>query len=343
MRGPQGVWIQNGRLYVADTQNNRVLIYNHIPTSNGAAADVVLGQPNMTTFVEPDLTQQQNSVTATQLLNPVSVSSDGNRLYVTDLGYNRVLIYNSIPTTNGAAADVAVGQPNLTSSVANYGFSTDPNDTTAKQTPVLCTVSNGTDTNSNPTYPSSCNATLNFPRFVLAANNRLFIADGGNDRVLVFNTIPTQSGASADLVIGQIGGSVNQASDAADSLRTPMSMAWDGTNLYVSDAYNRRITVYSMGENTVPYAGVRNSASLDIVARGRVTLTGGIQAGDAININIGGTTTTDSSGYSDGDGRSGLQIYGGCRGYPEHDRDEPCRADQRRQQRRWRYQRLRYA
>ncbi len=296
MRGPQGVWIQNGRLYVADTQNNRVLIYNHIPTSNGAAADVVLGQPNMTTFVEPDLTQQQNSVTATQLLNPVSVSSDGNRLYVTDLGYNRVLIYNSIPTTNGAAADVAVGQPNLTSSVANYGFSTDPNDTTAKQTPVLCTVSNGTDANSNPTYPSSCNATLNFPRFVLAANNRLFIADGGNDRVLIYNTIPTQSGASADLVIGQIGGSVNQASDAADSLRTPMSLAWDGTNLYVSDAYNRRITVYSMGENTVPYAGVRNSASLDIVARGRVTLSGGIQAGDAININIGGTTTTDSAG-----------------------------------------------
>jgi len=51
---PQGVWIQNGKLYVADTQNNRVLIYNSIPTANGAAADVVLGAPNFTTFVEPD-------------------------------------------------------------------------------------------------------------------------------------------------------------------------------------------------------------------------------------------------------------------------------------------------
>ena len=163
---------------------------------------------------------------------------------------------------------------------------------------MLCTVSNGTDTNNNPTYPASCNATLNFPRFVLAAGNRLFIADGGNDRVLVFNKIPTQSGASADFVIGQIGGSVNQASDAADSLRTPMSLAWDGTNLYVSDAYNRRITVYSMGENTIPYAGVRNSASLDIVARGRVTIAGGIQAGDVVKINIGGTQSTDSAGQS---------------------------------------------
>ena len=298
MRGPQGVWIQNGRLYVADTQNNRVLIWNRIPTTNGTAADVVLGQPDFTTVVEPDLTQQKNNVTASQLLNPVAVSSDGIHLFVTDLGYNRVLIYNSIPTTNGAAADVAVGQPDMVSSIANNAYSTDPNDTTNKQTPVLCQVSNGTDSNNNPTYPASCNATLNFPRFALAAGNRLFIADGGNDRVLVYNTIPTQNGAPADLVIGQIGGSVNQASDAADSLRTPMSLAWDGTNLYVSDAYNRRITVYSMGENTIPYTGVRNSASLDIVARGRVTLAGGIQAGDILKINIGGTSSTDSAGNS---------------------------------------------
>ena len=166
MRGPQGVWIQNGRLYVADTQNNRVLIFNRIPTSNGAAADVVLGQPDFTTFVEPDLTQQKNDVTAKQLLNPVAVSSDGVHLFVTDLGYNRVLIWNSIPTANGQAADVAVGQPDLVSSVANYGFKTDPADTTVppKQTPVLCPVSNGTDVNSNLTYPNSCNATLSFPR-----------------------------------------------------------------------------------------------------------------------------------------------------------------------------------
>ena len=104
---------------MADTQNNRVLIYNHIPTTNGAAADVVLGQPNFTTFVEPDLTQQKNNVTASQLLNPVAVSSDGIHLFVTDLGYNRVLIWNSIPTTNRQAADVAIGQPDMVSSIAN--------------------------------------------------------------------------------------------------------------------------------------------------------------------------------------------------------------------------------
>jgi hypothetical protein len=133
MRGPQGVWIQNGRLYVADTQNNRVLIFNRIPTSNGAAADVVLGQPNFPTFVEPDLTQQKNNVQANQLLNPVAVTSDGVHIFVTDLGYNRVLIWNSIPSSNGAAADVVIGQPDMVSSIANNAFSTDPNDTTNKQ------------------------------------------------------------------------------------------------------------------------------------------------------------------------------------------------------------------
>ena len=299
MRGPQGVWIQNGKLYVADTQYNRVLIWNNIPTSNGQAADVVLGQPNMNTFVEPDLTQQKNNVTANQLLNPVAVSSDGQHLFVTDLGYNRVLIWNTIPTSNGQAADVVIGQPDLVSSVANFGYKIDTADaTTGKQTPVLCTTSNGTDSNSNPTYPAVCQATLSFPRFTISDGTRLFIADGGNDRVLVFNKIPTTNGASADFVIGQIGGSINQASDAADSLRTPMSLAWDGTNLYVSDSYNRRITVYSIGEVAVPYTGVRNAASLDIVARGALTVGGAIQEGDIINVNIGGTTTTDSSGTS---------------------------------------------
>jgi len=97
MRGPQGVWIQNGKLFVADTQNNRVLIFNQIPTANGAAADLVVGQPNLTSAIQPDLTQQQAGTNASSLLNPVSATSDGTRLYIADLGNNRVLIYDKIP------------------------------------------------------------------------------------------------------------------------------------------------------------------------------------------------------------------------------------------------------
>ncbi|MBZ5584354.1 MAG: hypothetical protein LAQ30_19505 [Acidobacteriia bacterium] len=285
LNGPQGVWIQNGRLYVADTQNNRVLIWNSIPTKNGAPADVVLGQPNFTTYVQVDLTQQRTDANAGNMLNPVSVTSDGQSLYVADLGYNRILVWNQIPSTNAAPASYALGQPDLNSSLPNNAYTVDTNNNN-KQTPVLCTTSNGTDSNGNLTYPAACNSTLNFPRYALASGNRLFIADGGNDRVLVFNSLPTASGASADVILGQIGGSVNQASDASDSLRTPMSLAWDGTNLYVSDAFNRRITVYSIGENAIPYTGVRNSASMDIFATGSVAFGGSIAAGDTVTISI---------------------------------------------------------
>ena len=78
MSGPQGVWIQNGKLYIADTGYNRVLIYNHIPTTNGVAADVVLGQPNFTTFVQVDITQQNQGATASNMLNPTSVTTRWN-------------------------------------------------------------------------------------------------------------------------------------------------------------------------------------------------------------------------------------------------------------------------
>src|ERR1035438_6372394 len=293
MRGPQGVWIQNGKLYVADTQNNRVLVYNHIPTTNGVAADLVIGASNFTTFAEPDISQQTTTANSGNLLNPTSVTSDGVRLYVTDLGYNRVLIWNTIPTTNGAPADVEIGQPDMVSSISNNAYTgtaaTSSTDTTEKEVPVLCTVSNGTDLYGNPTYPAGCNSTLNFPRFTLAGGGHLFVADGGNDRVLVFDTIPTANATSADYILGQIGGSVNQASDAADSLRTPLSLAWDGTNLYVSDAYNRRITVYSIGTNNVSYQAVRNSASFDITAHGSIAIGGTIQVGDIATITVNGT------------------------------------------------------
>ena len=296
MRSPQGVWILNGKLYVADTGYNRILIFNHIPNANGTAADVVLGAPNMTTFVQPDLSQQATSATASNMLNPVSVTSDGARLFVTDLGYNRVLIWNRVPTSNGVPADVVVGQPDMVSSAANNAFSGMDDSTTSPEQPVLCPVSNGTDINGNPTYPNSCNATLSFPRFALSDGTRLFIADGGNDRVLMFQQIPTQNGVSADVIIGQQGGDINQASDAADSLRSPMSLAWDGTNLYVGDPYNRRVTVYSPGANTVQYSGARNAASMEIFAAGSVTVTGTITANDTVAVTVGNQTTNTGTG-----------------------------------------------
>ena len=284
LRGPQGVWLQNGKLFVADTNNNRVLIWNRIPTANGAAADVVLGQANFSVVPESEPAIAVPNVKATTLLSPVAVTSDGLRLFVTDLGYDRVLIWNSIPTTNQYPADVEIGQVDMITTITN--------DVTK-----MC-ASNGTDTSGNATYPSRCGGTLDTPRYALSDGQRLFIADGGNDRVLLFNSIPTANGQAADVVLGQqtmegnvSGSSADPLAEAsADSLRTPMSLAWDGTNLYVADTFNRRILVYTVAEMSIPYTGVRNSASRSIHALGSITISGGIQAKDKLTVTIGTLT-----------------------------------------------------
>jgi uncharacterized protein (TIGR03437 family) len=304
-RGPQGVWIQGTRLFVADTQNNRVMVWNNIPTSNNQAADYVLGVPSFTTPPQPDLTKNLAPATASNMLSPVSVTSDGTRLFVTDLGQNRVLIWNTIPTQNTQPADIAIGQQNLTTGVDNNAFTGSPatssTDTTNKETPVMCTTPYGTDPANNPTYPLRCAATLSFPRFALSDGQRLFIADGGNDRILVFNTMPTQSGQSADVVLGQpdaISDVVSDSTDtfrpdanigrsSANTIRTPISLAWDGTNLYATDPFDRRVMVFTPATPLVSQTGIVNYASRNVNAVGRVDITGTITAGDVLTISIG--------------------------------------------------------
>jgi uncharacterized protein (TIGR03437 family) len=296
LRAPQGVWIQNGRLFVADTQNNRIMIWNSLPTKNNQPADLVLGQPNFTTAPNLNLIDSSLTAAANTMLNPVSVTSDGSHLYVADLGFNRVLIWNSIPTKNQQAADVEVGQINFFTSFAN-----DNND--------LC-PSVGTDASGNPIYPATCVNTLSFPRFALSDGTRLYIADAGNDRVLVFNHIPTVNGAPADAVLGQpdqyadvLVTSTNDqfdpnlAQSASYATPSPSGLAWDGTNLYVTDALNYRVLVFTPESSTVPVNGVVNAASQALFAQGSITFSGSITAGDCLLVTIGDPNQLNPAWY----------------------------------------------
>ncbi len=285
LRDPQGVWIQNGKLFVADTQNDRVMIWNTIPTKNNQPADLVLGAPNFTTTPNLNLIDSSLVAAANTMLNPTSVTSDGAHLFVSDLGFNRVLIWNEIPTKNQQNADVEVGQINFTTSFAN-----DNND--------LC-PSVGTDAAGNPIYPATCVNTLSFPRFALSDGTRLYIADGGNDRVLVFNHIPTVNGAPADVVLGQPDQYAdvlvtsqndtfdpNLAQSASYATPSPTGLAWDGNNLYVTDSLNYRVLVFTPESATVPVNGVVNQASQALFAQGTITFSGSITAGDILLISV---------------------------------------------------------
>jgi uncharacterized protein (TIGR03437 family) len=289
-RGPQGVWIQGTRLFVADTQNHRVMVWNNLPTSNNQAADYVLGQPNFSVNPQQNLATANLNPQSNNMLNPVSVTSDGQRLFVTDLGHQRVLIWNSIPTQTQQPADLALGQPDLKSAIEN-------------NSPALC-ASNGTDSTTNkPTYPERCGTTLSFPRFALSDGTRLFIADGGNDHILVYNTMPSQSGARADVILGQVDEFTDDTTDSTDTfrpdanilrsssnrIRTPIALASDGMNLYVTDPYDRRVLVYTPGDVSLAPTAVVNAFSRAVFAIGTVDFAGTIKENDTVTITVNGT------------------------------------------------------
>jgi sugar lactone lactonase YvrE len=108
---PCGVWLDaSGRLYVADSFNSRVMIFNNAPSlGNGPPASNVLGQPNFTTSTA--------NTTQDGLRGPRRVSYDESTssLYVADLSNNRVTRFT--PSTFTAAGVSVSGRI-----VDRYGY-----------------------------------------------------------------------------------------------------------------------------------------------------------------------------------------------------------------------------
>lgn len=200
----------------------RVLLWNSTPTTNGEAADVVLGKPNFTDDTGGCSATVFNSV------NGVCFSPDGEKLIVVDYGNNRVLIYNTIPTDmSGApyAADVVIGQPDFV-------------------------------TNSAGTTSERLSGPLDA---IVLPSGKLLISDSGNNRVLIYNSIPQENGQAADVVIGQTDFVSNSTGTSATKLNGPWGLSYspDG-RLFIADRMNERILVF----NDVP---LLNGVSADQV------------------------------------------------------------------------------
>jgi len=102
---PDGITMIGSSLFVSDPPNNRVLRFdnaNSLP--NGSPANAVYGQLN---FFSNTV-----ATSATGLYEPTGLASDQNHLYVSELGNQRILIYNN-PLTNTTANNVLLA-PNLT-------------------------------------------------------------------------------------------------------------------------------------------------------------------------------------------------------------------------------------
>ncbi|HYG78197.1 MAG TPA: PKD domain-containing protein [Planctomycetota bacterium] len=219
LSSPQDVAVDgDGRLYVADTSNHRVLIYSSPLISN--VADGVLGQPGFASN-----TANNGGVSAKSLSTPYGLGLDASgRLYVADTFNHRVLGYDT-PLTIGAAANRVFGQSTFDSNMANAG---------------------GISAGSLSRPVAVC----------VSATGELYISDSRNNRVLEFDH-PLDETRAANRVFGQ-GDSFTVNTDnnggvSARSLSEPNGVYIDAKGtLFIADSNNNRVLAFDRPVNHAP-------------------------------------------------------------------------------------------
>jgi hypothetical protein len=199
-----------GTLYIADNTNSAVLGYNSVPRTDGASADFVLGQPNL--YTGTLTVTAQGSISA----NPTTVLVYDNHLLVADFYNNRILIWNSLPTTTGALPDVVLGQAGFTTNIPG------------------CTANS-----------------FDGPQSMAIANGNLVVADQNNNRVLIYQGVPATTGAPAIGVLGQADFmTCTLRGTSASNLHFTEDVGSDGTHLIVADMYNNRVLIWNTTDPT---------------------------------------------------------------------------------------------
>ncbi len=211
MQKPEFISLSSDQVYVADTDNHRVLIYDTTPQSGDPTPSVVVGQPSP---YDTSPNQGLSGPTAATLRRPTGVATDGTRLVISDTGNHRVLIFVTIPTATGASADVVLGQADFLGGFSNSGGVTA--------------------------------STLDTPRGVEISGTDLLVCDQDNHRVLVWSDLTTVvSGSPADLVLGQddfFSRLPNQGDvTTASSLHAPSDVQVAQGMVWVADTANHRV------------------------------------------------------------------------------------------------------
>lgn len=202
------------KLVVTDRANSRVLIFNR-PLSTNMNASLVLGAANMATDLSTPPSASSSSFNV-----PAAAWSNGTLLLVADRGNNRVLGWRTFPTQDNQPADFVLGQASFTVKNANRGGSVAAN-------------------------------TMNQPYSVTSDGTRIFVGDKGNNRILIFNSIPSPSspdGPDADIVLGQQLMTTNTSGCTASTMQTATGLWWDGSNLLATDSGNNRVLFFGDAE-----------------------------------------------------------------------------------------------
>ena len=209
-----------GQVVVADTNNNRVLIWESIGDGGPLGpATVVLGQTTKDTCKPNDFNGDgtpESTPRAETLNGPSAVWSDGVQLIVADRNNHRVLIWDTFPTRDFQAPKYVLGQPNFLTNQPNAGLAT----------PTASTFSG----------PMSID---------VSHTGELAVVDRSNNRVLIWDAIPSGDTQAADQVIGQpdmVSGRARPTS--GKTLSGVSGVRFDGRNMIVTDSSNNRVVVF---------------------------------------------------------------------------------------------------
>jgi DNA-binding beta-propeller fold protein YncE len=301
--GPTGVAYDptSSRLFVADNNNNRVLVFDASTSTIGATttygenAEYVLGQTSFSL--------KSSAATQSRFYHPYGLSYDpaSGRLFVGDVGNNRVLVFDASTSTIGATttygenAEYVLGQTSfsLKSSAATQSGLSGPEGVVYDH-----------------------------------ALNRLFVADYGNNRVMEYsfvtvidpelpdgtvdvpysvaiNTTSSQGAISYSFLSGSLPAGLLFATSTGLISGTPTAAASSSFAIEVTDYLSTEGTVsnifdYSLAINpasaSVPSSDSSSSVSSgSLVSSGSSVSTGGGGSAYDLSINSGATSTASAS------------------------------------------------
>ncbi len=269
MYAPRGVYFDDNYFIVADTGNHRVLIWFGIPTGDGAPADVVLGQPDF-------FTEKPNGLDPARggLHLPTGLTVLDHRLYVADAWNHRILVWERVPQTSATPPDYVLGQENLhgiienrggtvtatgmywpfgIGSVAGHVYVTDTGNRRVlvwegepepDQPPAFILGQDSPDNGQENRGVGVGPNTFRWPHAIAGTDQRLYIADAGNHRILGW-TPPPRTDQPANFVLGQpdFAKAVEwpYGKQGPRALRFPYALALENETLACADTANNRI------------------------------------------------------------------------------------------------------
>jgi hypothetical protein len=212
---PFGIAFVDGRFYVADTGNRRVLVWTDgIPSDPGRPADVVLGQPDATSRGE----NRDGPADAGSFRWPHMVTGTATGgVVVADAGNHRLLGWHEHPEAD-RPADYVLGQPDMT---------------TAVEFP----------------YRPQTGTGFRFPYATVRTPSGLAVADTSNNRVLLWDGDPADQHTEPAHVLGQptfaANGENRWEQVAADTLCWPYGLSAHGDRIAIADSGNNRVVLWS--------------------------------------------------------------------------------------------------